>query len=76
MSFVTQLDKTLPEADHGELLEYCGDQGVEFLSTPYDPGRVSLLDSLGVERYKIASADIINKPLLEAVVDTGKPMLI
>lgn len=49
---------------------------LDFISTPYDPTSVELLSEVGAERYKIASADIINKPLLEAVVETGKPVIL
>lgn len=65
----------LTEDEHEVLMDYCKDGGIEFLSTPYDPQSVSLLESVGVERYKIASADIVNKPLLEAVTETGKPII-
>lgn len=71
------LDRTvLSEAEHRELVGYCAERGIDFLSTPYDPESVSLLESLGLNRYKIASADIVNKPLLEAIADTGKPVIL
>jgi sialic acid synthase SpsE len=57
-------------------VSHCEAHDVEFLSTPYDPESVSKLQSLGVERFKIASADIVNKPLLEAVAETGAPVLL
>jgi N-acetylneuraminate synthase len=66
----------LSQADHEKLVAYCDRRGIEFLSTPYDPDSVELLEALGVKRYKIASADIINKPLLEAVAETGKPVIL
>jgi N-acetylneuraminate synthase len=66
----------LSQADHEKLVAYCDRKETEFLSTPYDPDSVELLETLGVERYKIASADIINKPLLEAVAKTGKPVIL
>ncbi|WP_336325840.1 N-acetylneuraminate synthase [Halovenus sp. HT40] len=66
----------LQKSDHFALQEYCQNRGIEFLSTPYDPGSVSLLEELDVDRYKIASADIINKPLLKSVADTGKPVIL
>lgn len=69
-------DKTLSKAEHAELLEYCRKRDIGFLSTPYDPRSVSLLESMGVNRYKIASADIVNKPLLESVGETGKPVVL
>ncbi|SFG17316.1 N-acetylneuraminate synthase [Halopelagius inordinatus] len=66
----------LDREDHETLVEYCEERCIEFMSTPYDSDSVSILESLGVERYKIASADIVNKPLLEAVAETGKPIIL
>jgi N-acetylneuraminate synthase len=66
----------LSEQEHEELAEYCAERDIEFLSTPYDLESVEILERIGVERYKIASADIINKPLLQAVADTGKPIIL
>lgn len=67
---------SLSEDQHRELAEYCTQKNVEYLSTPYDADSVDLLESLGVSRYKIASADIVNKPLLETVAATGKPIIL
>lgn len=66
----------LSENDHEILKDYCNKKNLEFLSTPYDPKSVDLLEKIGVERYKIASADIINKPLLQAIAKTGKPVIL
>jgi sialic acid synthase SpsE len=46
------------------------------MSTAYDVNSVQLLESIGVERYKIASADIVNKPLLKSVAETNKPVIL
>jgi len=58
-----------------ELKKYCGDKGIEFMSTPYDIKSVAFLDGL-VNRFKIASADLINKPLIEAVARTKKQVIL
>lgn len=63
-------DLELAESDWGALVEHCNRRDVEFISTPYDRGSVDLLESLGVNRIKIASADIVNKPLLRRVAET------
>lgn len=66
----------LREEDHDLLMEYCQDAGVEFMSTPYDSQSVDILESTGVNRYKVASADIVNKPLLSSIAETGKPVIL
>lgn len=60
---------------HGQLKSYSEESGIEFMSTAYDEEAARFLKELGVRRIKIASADIVNKPLLEAVADTGLPVI-
>lgn len=67
-----ELDRSVFE----NLQTHCSERNIEFLSTPYGLESVQLLSSLGVERYKIASADIVNKPLLSKVGTTGKPVIL
>lgn len=50
--------------------------GLDFLSSPFDPTAVTFLENLGVERYKIASAELTDISLLEIVGATGKPVLL
>lgn len=51
-----------------QLKHYCDEKNLAFLSTPYDGESVELLKDLDVSVIKIASADLVNKPLLEAVL--------
>ena len=46
------------------------------MSTPFDPKSVDILERIGVERYKMSSGDITNKPLLEYVAAKNKPIII
>lgn len=59
--------------DYEELAAYCKYVGIDFLCTPFDVETVEWLNPL-VPAFKIASADIVNVPLLEAVARTGKPV--
>lgn len=61
---------------HGKLFSTCQSLGVEFISTPYDRESVRFLDRLGVQRFKVASADIVDLPLLEEIAQTGRPTLL
>lgn len=45
-------------------------------STPFDVTAIELLESLGTELYKTASAEIIDIPLLREIARTGKPMVV
>ena len=57
-----------------KLKDYCDKKGIEFMSTPFDNDFVDILDPI-VTRFKIASADITNIPLLEKIASTGKPLI-
>jgi len=62
--------------DFRELKKYCDKKSIEFFSTPYDVESVIFLNEIGVKRFKIASADLVNKPLIEAVAKTKKQIIL
>ena len=62
--------------DHYELFNFCGEVGIDFISTPYDLDSAKFLDKLGVKYFKTASADIIDIPLLKYIASTGRPTII
>ena len=64
-----------PEA-HRELQAYCQEQGVLFMSTPFDKESVDLLDELGVPVFKIGSGEVTNWLLLEHIARKGKPIIL
>ena len=62
--------------DHRELISFCKQTGIDFLSTPYSIDDVAFLEELGVETYKVASGQIIEPSFLQAIARTGKPMIV
>lgn len=62
--------------DHRELQDYCREQGITFLSTPFDPESADLLDSLSVPAIKLGSGELTNHPLLRHVAEFGRPMIV
>ena len=58
------------------LRDHCDQHKVEFLSSPFSVEAVELLEDIGVASYKIGSGEVSNIPLLEAVADTRKPILL
>jgi len=60
--------------DHARLAAVAKDCAVDFLSTPYSPWAVDLLESLDVPAYKVASMDCTNRHLLGYIARTGKPI--
>ena len=59
-----------------ELKEYADSIGIEFFSTPFDVTAVDFLEGIGVAKYKIASFEAIDYPLIKYAASKGKPMLI
>jgi sialic acid synthase SpsE len=66
---------TFKQEDYEELANYSKKLKIDFLVTPFDQNSVDFLYPL-VPAYKIASADITNKPLLEYIATKGKPVLL
>lgn len=66
----------LSEEDMAELHGYCVQRGIEFICTPFDENSAYFINGLGVNVYKIASADLTNLGLIEFVSSFGKPMII
>ena len=66
----------LTEKNHVELMAYCSERNVGFLSTPFDIESVHLLNRLGLEIFKISSGDITNLPLLKEVGSLKKQIIL
>ena len=56
--------------------DFCDQNNVEFLCTPFSLKAVDWLEELSVERYKVGSADWNNIPLLARIAETKKPVVI
>lgn len=57
-----------------QLKKYCDKMDIEFMSTPFDIESAKFLNDL-VDVFKIASADITNKPFIEYICEFGKPII-
>lgn len=66
----------LDVATHRELIEYCHTKQIMFLSTPFDLESIELLDSLGLEIFKIPSGEITNLPYLVAIAKLNKKVIL
>ncbi|SFR59454.1 N-acetylneuraminate synthase [Thiomicrospira sp. ALE5] len=66
----------LSEADHHELVGYCQQKQIEFMSTPFDLPSIQFLNSLGVKRFKIPSGEITNYPYLKMVGAYNKQIVL
>ena len=61
---------------HTQLLAYCKEKGILFLSTPFDEESVDYLTGLGMEIMKIPSGEMTNYPYLRKVAQTGKKLIL
>ena len=61
-------------AEYAELAKHCVDQGIDFMSTPFDLDAVDMLTPL-MPVTKVASADLTNIPLLRKIARTGRPVV-
>ena len=61
---------------HLELIAYCAEKNIEFLSSPFDNDSVDLLCKLGLKRFKIPSGEVTNLPYLRCIGKYGKPIIL
>jgi sialic acid synthase SpsE/sugar phosphate isomerase/epimerase len=66
----------LPVEDHRRLARYCEQKGIQYLCTPWDVRSLAVLEDMKVPAYKVASADLTNLPLLDALCRTAKPLIL
>ena len=68
--------KKLSYEDYPELMKYCEECGIEFLSTPFSFEAADKLNEMGMKAFKIASSDMSTLPFLRYVAKFGKPILL
>lgn len=71
---VKKLELTFDE--FRDIKAYCEKKGILFLSTPFDLESVNFLKELQLPLWKIPSGEITNKPYLEEIAHTGKPIIL
>ena len=66
----------LSDEEHHELYNYAKSKGVDFIETLCAPSCLSILRLFQPDKLKVASRDLTNIPLLEAMAETKVPMII
>lgn len=58
------------------LKNHAEDKGLLFLSSPFSMAAFEILQSMQVEIWKVASGELTNPPLLNAMIATEKPIIL
>jgi sialic acid synthase SpsE len=61
---------------HRELMRYCEEVGIQYLCTPYCSAAADVLDTLGLQAFKLGSGEMTNLPMLRHIARKGKPMIV
>lgn len=73
-SMLKQLEMS-PEL-HRRLVARCAEQGIEFMSTPFDEEAAEFLLALGMKRIKVPSGEITNHPFLKFLASKNVPLIV
>lgn len=74
ISMLRRLELTLDEM--AQVVERAHARGIHAIVTVFSTELVEPAETLPWDAYKTASPDIVNRPLLEALAATGKPMIV
>ncbi|WP_103618841.1 N-acetylneuraminate synthase [Campylobacter concisus] len=66
----------LTSQNHCELISYCKEKNITFLSTPFDSDSIKLLHELGLSTFKIPSGEITNLPYLRQIGGLNKKIIL
>lgn len=66
----------LSHEDFVKLRAAAKDLDLDFIVTPFDHVSLQFCLELGVDAFKMASADLVYWPLMEAIAKTGKPFIL
>ena len=65
----------LDKSAHFELINYCKQKNIRFLSTAFDFESIEMLLEFDIPFFKIPSGEITNLPYLRQVANSGKPII-
>lgn len=66
----------LSAEQHRELVHYCNEKGIRFLSSAFDIESVDFLASLKLGLWKIPSGEITNYPYIKKIASYGEPVIL
>ncbi len=66
----------LTDREFEELFAHCKSKNIPILCTPFDIVSADKLEKIGVDAYKVASADLTNHELILHLIKKNKPLII
>jgi sialic acid synthase len=66
----------LSDEEHFEVYKHAKSNGLDFVETLCAPGNLSILEFFTPDKLKVASRDLTNLPLLEALAETKIPIIL
>jgi sialic acid synthase SpsE len=57
------------------MIEQCAKVGIDWLASAFSPADVAFLESVNCPRYKISAYEMLDGDLINAIVATGKPII-
>lgn len=66
----------LSAEDHYELIRYCKERNIRFLSTAFDMESIDFLHSLNMGLWKIPSGEITNYPYIKKIASFMEPVIL
>ncbi len=66
----------LSEAQHYELMHYCKERNINFLSTAFDLESLDFLKELGLSLFKVPSGELTNLPYLEKIARLADSLIL
>ena len=65
----------LPLTDYVKLAAICKEEGIGFMSTPFDLVSIDVLEELDMDYWKIPSGEITNLPYLRKIASKGRRVI-
>ena len=59
-----------------DMFAYAAEIGIDFFASPWEVNSANLLDDLGCPLFKVASAVVTDRPLLERIASFGRPVIL
>lgn len=64
------------EDEYTAIAEHAASRGMQWFASPWDVPSVAFLEKFDVPTHKVASASLTDDPLLVAMAETGKPLIV